>query len=477
MLSEIASVIKDTCELNPEQAVLVAVSGGPDSLCLMDIMIQAGYPIIVAHFNHKLRPESNREADSLKKMLAKKHIRSVFGSEDVSAFAKSGCLSIETAARELRYKFLFEQAIEYKAQALAVGHSADDQVETVLMHFLRGAGLRGMGGMMYRSFLPNFNENIPIVRPLLGVWREEISTYCATHELKPYQDPSNESLDFLRNRIRHELIPELETYNPRIRESILRSARSLRDDQSTMLDILDSAWKECLITETEGLVSMDGIKLSGHSRGLQRNLIRRALERVEPSLSNMRFSVLDVAAEYLATHKFGRLDLTQGVHLYLEGNLVYVARKGIELPTGGWPQMPQKQESLKLQIPGQLKLSGDWIFSSEQGPLPASALEKALNNADPFQVWLDAKRLPENMELRARRPGDRFAPLGMQAQSMKLSDFFINEKLPQRARAGWPLLCSEATVIWVPGFRPAQPFRLTEKTRHILYFAVTQNKD
>ena len=129
---------------------------------------------------------------------------------------------------------------------------------------------------------------------------------------------------------------------------------------------------------------------------------------------------------------------------------------------------------MALPIPGQLNLSGGWLFSCEQWRIPALALEQALANENPFQVWLDASRLPKKLEIRARRPGDRFEPFGMDGHTIKLSDFFINEKLPQRAREAWPLLCSGETVIWVPGYRPAHPFRLTDKTRQVVYFTLTQ---
>ena len=171
MLNGIESIFRDTCQLTPDRNILVGVSGGPDSLCLMEALRQVGYPIIVAYFNHRLRPDSEIEANALEKTVARKMVSSVFEEGDVRGYAESEGLSIEEAARTLRYRFLFEQARAYEAQAVAVGHTADDQVETVLMHFLRGAGLTGLKGMSYRAFLPAFDENIPVVRPLLDVWR------------------------------------------------------------------------------------------------------------------------------------------------------------------------------------------------------------------------------------------------------------------------------------------------------------------
>jgi tRNA(Ile)-lysidine synthase len=474
MLDNIATIFRENCKLTRERPILVGVSGGPDSLCLMEALRQAGYPVIVAHFNHQLRPDSDTEANSLEKTVSRKNIPSIFENGDVRGFAEREGLSIEEAARTMRYHFLFEQAREQNAQALAVGHTADDQVETVLMHFLRGTGLTGLKGMTYRSHLPAFDESMPLVRPLLDVWREETVVYCAANGLRPYYDPSNDSLNFLRNRIRHLLIPQLETYNTRFREAVWRTAHSLADDYTALIEVVDATWNECVHSERTGLITFNAKLLATYAPGLQRNLIRRALEHIAPDITDLRFSTLDSAAEFLSTKRYGRVDLTGGVRLLLEGDLVYMANKGVKLSFERWPQMPQSEDSLMLPIPGQLNLSGGWLFSCEQWRIPALALEQALNNDNPFQVWLDASRLPKKLEIRARRPGDRFEPFGMEGHTMKLSDFFINEKLPQRARTSWPLLCSGDTVIWIPGYRPAHPFRLTDKTRQAIYFNLTQ---
>ena len=476
MLENIASILSDQCQLTPNQPILVGVSGGPDSLCLMETIRQAGYSVFVAHFNHQLRSDSDTEAETLKSTLTRKNIPAVFEKGDVQAFAKREGISIEEAARELRYRFLYAQAQIHQAQAVAVGHTADDQVETVLMHFLRGAGLTGLKGMSYRSFLPVFNESMPLIRPLLDVWREETVVFCAANGLDPYYDPSNESHTFLRNRIRHLLIPQLESYNPRFREAVTRTIRSLTDDYVVLTEMLDATWAECVISERTGLITFNANMLTAYAPGLQRNLVRRAIEQVMPDISDMRFSTLNNAAEMLSNKRYGRVDLTGGVYLFLEGEFAFIAGKGVKLPFERWPQMPQSVETFTLPIPGQVELSGGWNFSSEPWRNPALAMEQAISNENPFQVWLDASRLPKKLEIRARQKGDRFQPFGMDGHTMKLSDFLINEKLPQRARDAWPLLCSGDSVIWVPGYRPAHSYRLTDNTRQVIYFTVTQRK-
>lgn len=473
MLTDIEAVCREKCKLSADKPILVGVSGGPDSLCLMEVLRQKDYPIVVAHFNHQLRPDSDVEANLLEQAVARKNIPSVMGRGDVRQYADNYKVTIEEAARILRYRFLFAQARQLKAQAVAVGHTADDQVETVLMHFLRGAGLNGLKGMSYRSFLPAFDSDIPLVRPLLGVWREETVVFCAANGLRPYHDPSNDSLNFLRNRIRHLLIPELESYNPRFREAVWRTSVSLQGDYLLLAELQEEVWKKCLLLEQDGLVSLDAELFCSYAPGLQRNLLRHALELVMPGLTDVRFSVLERAAAFLASCENGQVDLTGGVRLFREGKYIYLAQQDVELPFERWPQMPPHVNCLELPVPGHLDLYGGWRLTCEQWRLPSLALQQAQANDDPFQVWIDASTLPQKLEVRTRRAGDRFKPLGMDGHSMKLSDFFINEKLPQRLRDGWPLLCSGDTVIWVPGYRLAHPFALKEETQKVLYLTLT----
>ena len=474
MLENIESILTQQCGLRRDRPVIAGVSGGPDSLCLMSVLRKAGFRIIVAHFNHKLRPDADADANIVEQTAARLNLASVIRSGDVRAFADAEKLSIEEAARIMRYRFLMEQAHYFHAQAVAVGHTADDQVETVLMHFLRGAGLVGLKGMSYRTIVKMFDPEIPIVRPLLDLWREETVVYCATNGFRARHDPSNASLDFLRNRLRHLLIPTLESYNPRFREALWRTSRSLAGDHEILADLLDGIWKECVVQESEDFITFDLSALAKHSVGLQRNLVRRAMEHLHPEEAEISFATLERAAEFISdSHPSARMNLSGDLHLLREGMLIYVVAGDATLPIERWPQMPD-DNTISLNIPGSVMLSGTWKLTCERWNIPLLALEQAKSNDDPFQVWLDARVISDALELRVRQDGDRFEPLGMDGHEMKISDFFINVKLPQRARDRWPLLCMGEKVIWVPGYRPAHSFRLTESTRQALYFSLTR---
>lgn len=464
MLEKIEAILRDECRLDKSRQVVVGVSGGADSLCLMNVLSRAGYPVVVAHFDHRLRSESDIEAQNVKTAAGAASLPCIVESADVRGHARSEGLSIEEAARNLRYAFLFAQARKYGAQAVAVGHTADDQVETVLMHFLRGAGLRGLKGMSYRTVLPAFDAVLPVIRPLLDVWRVETLDYCASHALHPQHDPSNDSPDFLRNRVRRQLLPSLELYNPRIRETILRNARTVSSDYALLGEVLAKEWAEVLLSKAADFVALDSARLADRSPGLQRNLIRLAAAHLAPA-QEIALGALDRAAGFISARSRNHMDLVGGMTLLREEDVLYVCRDGARLPAETWPQMPAQSDVMPVSLPGVSRLAGGWTFSSERTPLPGMASEELSHNRDRFRVWLDEQRLPGDLELRVRHPGDRFEPLGLRGHSQKLSDIFINQKLPARARPRWPLLCAGREILWVPGYRPAEEFRVHPDTR------------
>jgi tRNA(Ile)-lysidine synthase len=471
MLENFESILRDQCQLMRDRPIIVGVSGGPDSLCLMEALRQAGYKVIVAHFNHQLRPDAAQDARAVEKMASRLMLASVLDGVDVRAHAEAEKLSIEEAARNLRYRFMFNLAREHNAQAVAVGHTADDQVETVLMHFLRGSGLAGLKGMMHRTIVETFDPEIPIIRPLLDYWREETVVYCAANGLRPHYDSTNDSLNFQRNRIRHLLLPTLESYNPKFREAIKRMSQSLKADHDFLHDAMESSWDKSLVELGQEEVVFDYENFLHCSLGLQRNMLKRSLLHLRPGL-DVTFSVLERATDFINDHETSstRVNLKGGLRMFREGDRIYICTPEAGLPFNLWPQLSGGEQS--VQIPGQLNLTAGWKFTSERWGIPALALEHAERNEDPYQVWLDADKLPPNLSLRIRHSGDQFEPLGLEGHRQKLSDFMVNEKMPQRAREHWPLLSAGDAIVWVPGYRPAHPFRLTESTRNVIYFSI-----
>jgi len=459
-------ILRDRCGLDPQKPTLAGISGGPDSLCLLELLHTTGYQVIVAHFNHQLRPEADLEAGAVSEREHSLGVPFITDTMDVHAYAREQGLSLEEAARILRYRFLFAAARKSDAQAVAVGHTADDQVETVLMHFLRGAGLSGLKGMEYRTLLPVFDAEIPVVRPLLSFWRADTEAYCRDKGLQPHFDASNADQRYLRNRLRHALIPELEKYNPRFKESLLRTAQALQGDHSALQEVLDGAWKEIYVESGDGWVAFDQDGLAKLPHGLRRNLIRRAAESLRPDNRDFGFEALERASAFAEVLFGKRVDFVNGLYLFSETGKIYLAAYEADLPSAGWPQVSQPYV---LNGP-RLELAGGWLLTVDQVDPDKSETVRPHNN---WSVWLDADQVAaEPLIVRPRRAGDQFSPLGMASQTIKLREFFINVKLPRRARADWPLVCAGERIVWVPGFRLAHPFRITDQTRHALHLEI-----
>ena len=460
------NILRDQCGLDPQKPILAGVSGGPDSLCLLDILVTAGYRVIVAHFNHQLRPEADLEAASVSERAHSLDLPFVTASADVHAYAREHGLSLEEAARLLRYRFLFAAARDHSAQAVAVGHTADDQAETVLMHFLRGAGLSGLKGMEYRTCLTVFDAGIPVVRPLLSLWRADTESYCRKHGLQPHYDASNADQLFFRNRLRHSLIPELEKYNPRFKEALLRTAQALQGDHSALQEVLEAAWKKLVVDTGAGWVAFDAPGLAGLAHGLRRNLIRQAAESLRPADRDFGFDALERAAAFAEAPAGKQIDFVNGLYLFAEAGRIYLAAYEADLPSSGWPQV-----SHQLPVSGhQVELGDGWILTVKEGLI--SPADRSLVT-DNWSVWLDADQAAAGpLIVRPRRAGDQFSPLGMAGQTIKVRELFINNKLPRRARLHWPLVCVGEQIAWVPGFRLAHSFRVTEKTRRVFHLEI-----
>jgi len=476
MLARLRENLNQSCHLEPGSRLLVGVSGGPDSLALMDTLDRLGYDLIIAHLNHGIRPEAQGEADRVRLAAESRGLSIVLEERDTNAYARAEKLSLEEAARELRYVFLFEQAQIYGADAVAVGHNADDQVETVLMHWLRGAGLAGLKGMQVCT-LPNpWSEAVPLVRPLLSVWGDEIRTYCQERGLEPIFDRSNLDPSYFRNRLRHELIPLLEDYVPGIRQRLWQMAEIIAGDHAVLSAVVDAAWDDCLLEEGERFVAFDAEELTGQPLGVKRRLIRRAVALLRPDIRDLSFEAVERALDALTQpDRVGNLALD--VNAFLEGERFYLLeREAVDaLPSGQWPQLPEGADRIEIAVPGKVALPGGWQLKADWVEDVESAWDEIITNENPYQTWL---RLPEgdpaDLAFRSRRRGDRFQPMGMEGHQVKLSDFMIDQKIPRRAREGWPLVCVGDRIAWVVGLRLSERFRVEKTASRVVHLRLSR---
>lgn len=443
---------QNICHLKPNLPIVVGVSGGADSLCLLYALHALKYPLLVAHFNHQLREDAHADAVFVQETAARLNLPFAGGTGNVPAFSRARGCSIEEAARALRYPFLFAQARQFHAQAVAVGHHADDQAETVLMHFLRGAGLDGLKGMLPRTTLPVWDAEIPLVRPLLATPRTEIETFCQEMHLHPREDATNTDTTYFRNRLRHELIPYLETFNPRFRETIHRTAQTLAADQDALHQQTDRAWAACLLRTEPTTLALALPPFRAESLGIQRRVLRRAIEMLRPGLRDVDFAAIERVLAFLEMEKDGVCEVTGNLRVFLEGARFWLAEDVWDLPTDEWPQMDGALRP--LEVGATIRLRAGWEIRaatvSAHGPIPEG----------PDRAWVAVGAL-KSFTVRVRRPGDVFQPLGME-KPVKLAEFFINEKIPRRARGFWPLVCAGDEIVWIPGVRLGERFRVRE---------------
>jgi tRNA(Ile)-lysidine synthase len=481
MLETIGQVLRERCELDITRPVLLGISGGPDSLSMLHMMWRLGWKLTVAHLDHQLRPESGLEADRVAKVAGDLRVPFILGRENVPEFANSQGFSVEEAARWVRYRFLFEQAERLQAQAVAVAHTADDQVETVLMHLLRGSGMSGLAGMAYRTLPSAWSSNLALVRPLLGTWRVEINEYLQANHLTPILDPSNTDVRFYRNYLRHEVLPFLEGRHPQLHQRVWNMSDILREEQAVLENLAGQTWEKCRKLEGKGFVILDLVYFNSLMMGLRRNLVRRAIAQLRPGLRDIEFSMVQTAVDFAQSPTTTQQrDVALGLRVFLEKDELWLAAWEAELPAGTgtgdcWPQVFADIPRL-LEIPGSVHLNDGWQLSLEILPPPEVASPEFRNEDDSFIAWIDAESLQKPLSLRCRQPGEHFQPLGMAGKSMKLSDFMINEKLPRRARHRWPLVVSGESIVWVPGLRLAHPFRLNAGTQQAIRVALQRDR-
>ncbi len=478
LLAEFERTLKTLGVLLRGDRVVVGVSGGPDSLALLHLFKRAeaslGVHPYAVHVNHQIRGE---DADADARFVAEVaagwgipcHVERV----DVPALAAERKLSLEEAARQARYTVLAHQAAAQGAPAIAVGHNADDQAETVLMHLLRGAGLAGLRGMLPVTNLGEYHLLEPLkaqpwlIRPLLNIPRAAIEAYCAEWGLRPRFDRSNLDTTYFRNRLRHEVMPLLQRINPNIRTILTRTAAVLAADYEVLQAQADAAWERITREADETHICFDLRGWRALPLALQRATIRRATWCLRPFLRDVSYQHVEDAARVAQHGETGaQATLPAGLVLRVDYDALVIASVGGLPSSPDWPLLTP-ESVLHLSGLGEYPLpASPWRFILEEytGPRSGSSWERLL--ADPWAAPLAADALRASLMLRTRRPGDRFRPSGV-GGTQKVSAFMINEKIPALWRDRLPLLVDGEAIVWVCGWRVDERFTVHEGTRRV----------
>lgn len=431
--------------------IVVAVSGGADSVCLLHRLRQLKrFPLHVAHLNHQFRKEADAEARFVEQLAAQWNLPVTIESWPVEALCKRERLSRQEGARRARYRFLTACADRVGARWIATGHTADDQAETVLMRLLRGSGRLGLSG------IPKLRAD-RIIRPILTMTRQEVTAELARAGIPHIEDLSNAKPVYLRNRIRHQLLPQLQADNPNILATLCRMANLLGEEDAFLRQYTQQQMSRVCLEKTEQSVLFDVVQLQALHPAIQRRMIQAGLAHIYICLAgpdnsrHVGFAQIEKLVGLLDGPSGRRFSLPGGVSVRRDYGRLILERADTQ------PVPPPP-----VEITG-----GEHSMN-----LPAWGIRLTMEQRykPPFRhvAAFDLDRVVPPLILRGWRAGDRFVPVGMGGRHKKLQDFFSDAKIPRPERFRIPLLTCEGAVLWIVGHRADARFMASEKTEHVL---------
>ncbi|MBM3307899.1 MAG: tRNA lysidine(34) synthetase TilS [Candidatus Eisenbacteria bacterium] len=441
--------------ISPRDAVLAAVSGGPDSVCMLhvlaDLREELEFELKVAHLEHGFRGEESRADAAFVRDLAERLAIPFFCDEvSVPRFLLAQPMSAQDAARMLRYQFLVKVSKLEFCQRIATGHNADDQAETVLMRLLRGAGPDGLAG------IPPKREGT-IIRPLLAVWRSDVMAYLEERGLPWRTDATNLDSKYLRNEIRNEVMPLLERHNPNLRRALANVGTAMTDIAAHLGRLTDEALPRIVKRASLGQFVLDSTALGHYDEALRRCVFRRLFEALRPDLGPLPFrhveGVLSMAREGRAG---ASVELPGGVTARLEHGALVIACGRQEAEFG----------ERALCVPGSTAPEGSDLVI-EASLVPREQLSDAVRSADESEAFFDWDALRPPLVLRPRREGDRFRPFGLEG-TKTVKELLIDEKVAFSFRPLVPILCDADGILWVVGLRRADRAPVTDRTGTVL---------
>lgn len=451
--NKVLKTIKHFDMLRRGDKVVVAVSGGVDSTALLDILDslkgKLQIKLFVAHLNHKIRKGQSDLDEAFVKSLAKKYNFPCTAEEfDVPQFAKKNKMNLEDAARRIRYEFLSRVAAKYGAGKIALAHTADDNIETFLMRLIRGAGLKGL------ESIPAVRGNI--IRPMIELLREDIQQYLKSRKIKPRIDLTNLDTKYLRNRVRHDLLPALKSYNRNIKEVLLRTIHAVSDDQSFIEHESGKSLAGAKVFMGSGEIRLDVNKLLRFKHSIQAGAVRLAIEHVKQDLIDVTFVHIEDILKII-TKKRAELVLP-GVHV--------LVNKGVLIISNSKPLKAESKPFMhKLEIPGKTNIDEAGIII--ESDILDHVSPRQLRMKDPYQAYLDYDKIGKPLIVRSKQKGDVFSPLGLKGRK-KLQDIFIDEKVDLEHRDKVPLLDDGKNIVWVVGYRVSERTKVTPGTKKIV---------
>jgi tRNA(Ile)-lysidine synthase len=444
LLEKVASTVRKHRMLSGDESVVVGLSGGPDSVCLL-VALRRLYPglrIHAVYVDHGLRPrETPGEARFCRDFCLEMEVPFSVKKVDVRAFAREHGLNTQEAARELRYAALGEACAETGSGIIALGHNLDDQAETFLMRVLRGTGRRGLGG------IPPVRGNV--IRPLIETGRAEIESFLRAEGIGHVVDSSNLKGDYLRNRIRSRLMPVLRDLNPDFAETLSHTAEIFREEERYLEAAVTKSLMKLISRKSKASIELFSAPLESMDRSILRRVLRRAIGETE-GLRGIGFRHIEDVIGLAAGGKAGdRVYLPRGIRAIKKYSTLLITS-----------EPPARLGSHALEKEGTLAIS-------EAGLAIVAAVTDKAAPAGGHRAVLDAGKAGFPLTVRARRHGDFFYPAGF-GKRKKLQDYFVDEKVPRDERDAVPVVASGGEIVWVAGMRADERFVPSEKTKRFL---------
>lgn len=465
LLDALAATIDAHGLLDTGQRVLLAVSGGRDSVTMLAAMVDLaqspgrGYELVVAHLDHGLRSGSSADAAFVQQLADHHHLPCVAKTTDVASMALEEQLSVETAARKARYTFLARVAEATNCSAVATAHHRGDQVETILHRLIRGTHLRGLAGMPIHRPLPT---GAKLIRPLLNCSPAQIAHYAEAHHLTWREDPTNAQGTYTRNAIRNELVPFLtERFNPNVEDAILRLAQAADEGDAYLTELGDDLLARAHMHESDTGFALSCDPLLAAKPVLQRYALRAALENIGLPMRKITAGHLQALAAMLPADGPAATDLPGPITVTRHnGRLIF--RAPADRPTPSvW-----SNKRIDLPLPGRVETPCGMIVA-DIVPFNADQFAAHCRDDVPRHQWLDADTIDGSIHVRPWAPGDRFTPLGSPG-SQSVSDFLTNLKLPAEARRRVMCVCDQTGIVCLSPLRIADRVAIKPSTRQII---------
>ena len=466
LLHQVVKTVRARGLFEPGQHLLVAVSGGSDSVALLTLLHrllpQWRLRLTAVHFNYGLRGNESEEDQSFVMSLCDS-LQMPLHCVLLDVRTRPKRVSLQAQARELRYRAMAELAEDLGVDRIAVGHTAEDQVETILLWMLRGTGLAGLAGM------PAQREGM-IIRPLYDVRRRELLTFLDETRQGYRQDSSNAKPLYTRNRIRHELVPVLSRIAPAAINAFCRMGDLCREDDR-YLDAQAKRLGPSLVRPgTDGGYSIDRHSLQAEPLAMQRRLLRELFRRMRPTRRAPTMATVEAVLGFLSSKVIGERHSAGGVRVRVTPSTVCVQPAG-SVAAQSEPAAAVAAQSVR--IPSVIEWAGTGQRIRVQEGAPAEAAHQ-LSGSRGWAMIVDADRLSQPLRIRSWRAGDRFVPSGMKGRSKKLQDYFVDLKIPLSQRRRIPILEAPEGIIGVLGFRQDERFRVSDSTRRCLVISIDE---